>query len=181
MAKTSSKGPVYIAAALDELRLFSERAQIVDTRERKARAQLKVQATTQATIGAALSATTPEGGVNRLSINHGYRVDIVSVDGNEPLCEYESDYRANFSVTALFGVDPSKQIPVSVIETYINQVAWVVRTRAQGTLGQMGLGGIVLPRPDYKEASDTSSGQLSGGVDGGTKKVGTSSKQRRRS
>ena len=162
MPKPSAKRPVYLAAVLDELRLFSERAQMVDTRERTPGSQVQVTATTKTTLGTAL-VVTPEG-TQKLAVNHAYRIDLVNVDGNEPLCEYESEYRAVFSVTEAVGVNPSKQLQINVVETYINQVAWVARMRAQGTLGQMAFGGVVLPKPvSYNHEPNDGTARVKGG------------------
>ena len=159
MAKaTSSKlSRVIVSAVLDELRLFSERVQNLDMRERKTGVQVQAQVVAKSTVGMGLVLNAE--GQQRLLINHRYRVDLVALPGGEPLCEYESEFRALFAIAELVGVDLEKSLPISAVDTYIQQVAWIARSRAQGTLGQLGLGGVMLPKqtsyePDGEQTTE---------------------------
>ncbi len=145
--KATSKQRAFVGADLRDIRLFSENLQALDSQVRPAGAVVQAQVTAASTVGIGFG-LDPDG-TQLLSITHAYRVELKSLPNLEALCQYESEYRTTFVVTELEGIDTGVG-PVSLdpIHTYIQQVAWIARTRAQGTLGQSGFGGIMLPKQD---------------------------------
>lgn len=143
-AKVSSKKIVHVAAVLEDIHMVHETSKIIDDRARgRAGSPIQARATTHSNIGVAIF-ESPKG-ARELRVTFAYRVEVDNPDGNARLFDYASEFHARFSVSEMAGIVVGEPVPVSAVATYLNQVAWLARARAQGTISAMGTAGINLP------------------------------------
>jgi len=133
-------------AELDEVRLISEIAQLAEGGQVNQGKTLQVSATLTSSAELGLGVM---GDQRKFMINLFLTVAVATMDSGN-ICDYSNNFRAFFNVTSMRGIDASKGPSLEQAHSYVRQVEWIARTRARGTLGQMGLAGLLLPKtPPY--------------------------------
>jgi hypothetical protein len=64
------------------------------------------------------------------------------------LLSYSNKYQGTFIIDELLGFDLKKgdEIPIDALQTYVTQIEWIARSRAQNALIQYGFAGLALPK-----------------------------------
>lgn len=134
----------FIEAQLEQLMMFSEHAQMVETSEpRKVSGQVKANLSSQVGLGLSQNA----GAQQRLQINFQLSLTLQQVGADLPICTYSNEFRGTFEVIEFRGIDP-EFISAEAAQTYISQVEWIARSRAVSTITMLGLRGVALPKPE---------------------------------
>lgn len=134
-----------VFATLDEVRMLQERSQI-ETSDLQSGSTLKVKATVTLGAGVAIVAL-PDGG-QRLVIAIDYVVSVNEDEKKTLLLSYSNKYQSTFVIDELLGIDLKKgdEIPIDALQTYVTQIEWMARSRAQNALVQYGFAGLALPK-----------------------------------
>jgi hypothetical protein len=134
-----------VFATLDEVRMLQERSQI-ESSDLQGGMTFNVLATARMDAGVAFVAL-PDG-AQRLIIAIDYTVAVNESEKKTLLMSYFNKYQGTFLVDEIVGIDFKKgdDVPVEALQTYVNQIEWMVRSRAQNAMIQYGFAGIALPK-----------------------------------
>ena len=142
----------FLDARLEQMRLVKEEVTAAPSQFAKEPVQVQIRAETSSGFTLGLNdLKTPKN----LTIEISYKVVLKLQDSEKQLVAYEAGHQLQFGVSGWTGFDNWQDPPHKALAPYTAIAQCLAMKRAQETLGAMGFGGIILPKPQFPELEGT--------------------------
>jgi hypothetical protein len=141
---------IFVDAILTNSRMIKEQATSLPSRFTSAPNQLQVRTETSSEFRVGLD--NPEAPKDLL-IEVDYKVQLLSQEGDKQLASYEATHVGQFMISSWGGFTDWAEVPTDTFSSYFAVLHHIALSRAENTLGALGLKGGLPRHNDIGSAS----------------------------